>query len=173
MYTKYLEICERLDDADGQALAHNFIGCAIQEKENLKLELVKSESGKNPVPESSVAEYERALYHHKKAAEKSGIEGRFICYTNLGLLCSTLSMWAKAAKNHKKALRCATVLENPRGQCAAVGNLGFLLYKRKKYEAAKACMIRYLQICRVINFMPGIARAHFYLGDIEAQFKRY
>lgn len=32
---------------------------------------------------------------------------------------------------------------------------------------------RYLQICRVINFMPGIARAHFYLGDIESQFKRY
>jgi tetratricopeptide (TPR) repeat protein len=82
-------------------------------------------------------------------------------------------MWAMAAKNHKKALKCATVLENPRGQCASVGNLGFLLYKRKKYEAAKACMIRYLQICRVIYFVPGIARAHFYLGDIETQLKRY
>lgn len=32
---------------------------------------------------------------------------------------------------------------------------------------------RYLQICRVIQYVPGIARAHFYLGDIEAQFKRY
>jgi len=43
----------------------------------------------------------------------------------------------------QKALKCATDLENPRGQCASVGNLGFLLYKRKKYEVAKACMIRW------------------------------
>ena len=55
-YEKYLDIMERLDDKEGQALAHNYIGCAIQEKENLKLELVNSESGKNPVPEASIVE---------------------------------------------------------------------------------------------------------------------
>lgn len=41
------------------------------------------------------------MEHHKLACEKTNVEGRFICYTNLGLLCSTLSMWAEAGENHK------------------------------------------------------------------------
>lgn len=56
MYKKYLEICERTNDVEGQALAHNFIGCSIQEKENLKLAAMKNENLKDQLPESSVVE---------------------------------------------------------------------------------------------------------------------
>jgi len=51
--------------------------------------------------EKLIVQYEKALEHHKLAAEKSDVEGKFICYTNLGILCIMLSMWAEAAKNHK------------------------------------------------------------------------
>lgn len=31
---------------------------------------------------------------------------------------------------------------------------------------------RYLQICEVLRYVPGITRAHYFLGDIAAQHER-
>jgi len=41
---------------EGQALAHNFIGCSIQEKENLKLATMKNENVKSQLPQASIVE---------------------------------------------------------------------------------------------------------------------
>jgi hypothetical protein len=42
----------------------------------------------------------------------------------------------------QKALRCATFVQSSPDQCIAVGNLGFLLFRRKKMVVAKACISR-------------------------------
>jgi hypothetical protein len=42
----------------------------------------------------------------------------------------------------QKALQCATFVQSSPDQCIAVGNLGFLLFRRKKMVVAKACISR-------------------------------
>ncbi len=42
----------------------------------------------------------------------------------------------------QKALRCAMFVQSSPDQCIAVGNLGFLLFRRKKMVVAKACISR-------------------------------
>lgn len=46
-------------------------------------------------------QYEKAASYHLKHAELADVEGKFIAYTNLGLLYATLGKWADAAKTHK------------------------------------------------------------------------
>jgi hypothetical protein len=84
----------------------------------------------------------KAIDFHKKHAAKTDIEGKFTAFTNLGIIYATLCIWTEAAKFHKKALRCATFVQSSPDQCIAVGNLGFLLFRRKKMVVAKACISR-------------------------------
>ncbi|CAM6117194.1 unnamed protein product [Calypogeia fissa] len=176
-YERFLELCKLLGDAEGEAVGYNFLGCNIQESQDLKLACQRDQivlvQGAAIVDTQVQIEYEKAADYHQKHAELADVEGKFIAYTNLGLLYATLSKWGEAAKSHKKALKCATFVDSPQEQCIAVGNLGFLLFRRKKMLAAKACLIRYLQICRLLGDIQGQARAHYTLGNIAAQMKKW
>jgi hypothetical protein len=114
----------------------------------------------------------KAIDFHQKHAAKTDIEGKFTAFTNLGIIYTTLCIWTEAAKFHKKALRCAMFVQSSPDQCIAVGNLGFLLFRRKKMVVAKACISRYLMICRMLGDTLGLARSHYTLGQIELQLKK-
>ncbi|KAL3676761.1 hypothetical protein R1sor_026709 [Riccia sorocarpa] len=176
-YERFLELCTLLEEPEGMAVAYNFLGCNIQESQDLKLACQRDKivlvSGSSVVSTEAAIEYEKAASYHLKHAELADVDGKFIAYTNLGLLYATLGKWSEAAKSHKKALKCATFLDSPQEQCIAVGNLGFLLFRRKKTLAAKACLTRYLQICRLLGDIQGQARAHYTLGNIASQLKKY
>ncbi|KAG6555236.1 hypothetical protein Mapa_003277 [Marchantia paleacea] len=176
-YERFLELCTSLEEPEGEAVAYNFLGCNIQESQDLKLACQRDQivlvSGSVMVNTEAAIEYEKAASYHLKHAELADVEGKFTAYTNLGLLYATLGKWADAAKTHKKALKCATFLDSPQEQCIAVGNLGFLLFRRKKTLTAKACLTRYLQICRLLGDIQGQARAHYTLGNIASQMKKY
>ncbi|KAL2641798.1 hypothetical protein R1flu_009385 [Riccia fluitans] len=176
-YERFLELCTLLEEPEGEAVAYNFLGCNIQESQDLKLACQRDQivliSGSSVVSTEAAIEYEKAASFHLKHADLADVEGKFIAYTNLGLLHATLGKWSEAAKSHKKALKCATFLDSPQEQCIAVGNLGFLLFRRKKTLAAKACLTRYLQICRLLGDIQGQARAHYTLGNIASQLKKY
>ncbi|CAK9189940.1 unnamed protein product [Sphagnum troendelagicum] len=177
-YQNYLELCIKLGDAEGEAVAYNYIACSIQEHEDLKSTASKDNSNApgelgSPSNAAAAAMYRKAAEFHRQHADKGDVEGQFVAYTNLGLVYAKLSQWADAANSHKRALKCATYLENPPKQCVAIGNLGFLLFRRGKMGAAKACIIRYLQICEILGDVQGTARAHYMLGTIAALFKKY
>lgn len=36
-YERFLELCKLLEDSEGEAVAYNFLGCNIQESQDLKL----------------------------------------------------------------------------------------------------------------------------------------
>ncbi|KAH9574389.1 hypothetical protein CY35_01G054300 [Sphagnum magellanicum] len=177
-YRNYLELCIKLGDAEGEAVAYNYIACSIQEHEDLKSTASKDNSNApgelgSPSNAAAAAMYRKAAEFHQQHADKGDVEGKFVAYTNLGLVYAKLSQWADAANSHKRALKCATYLENPPKQCVAIGNLGFLLFRRGKMGAAKACITRYFQICKILGDVQGTARAHYMLGTIAALFKKY
>jgi hypothetical protein len=36
-YKEYLVLCKRNEDKEGEAIAYNFVGCSLQEEQDLKL----------------------------------------------------------------------------------------------------------------------------------------
>jgi tetratricopeptide (TPR) repeat protein len=168
-------------DIEGEAMVLNFIGCSIQEEADIKVAASKTaidftvkEDGADMHPiVVQDTQYLKAIDFHKKHAAKTDIEGKFTAFTNLGIIYATLCIWTEAAKFHKKALRCAIFVQSSPDQCIAVGNLGFLLFRRRKMVVAKACISRYLMICRMLGDTLGLARSHYTLGQIALQLKKF
>jgi hypothetical protein len=46
-------------------------------------------------------QYRKAVEFHQQHADKGDVEGKFVAYTNLGLVYAKLSQWADAANSHK------------------------------------------------------------------------
>ncbi|KAH9558796.1 hypothetical protein CY35_06G025900 [Sphagnum magellanicum] len=180
-YLRFLDLCHRIMDIEGEAMVLNFIGCSIQEEADIKVAASKTaidftvkedEADMHPIVVQDT-QYLKAIDFHKKHAAKTDIEGKFTAFTNLGIIYATLCIWTEAAKFHKKALRCATFVQSSPDQCIAVGNLGFLLFRCKKMVVAKACISRYLMICRMLGDTLGLARSHYTLGQIALQLKKF
>ncbi|CAK9229315.1 unnamed protein product [Sphagnum troendelagicum] len=180
-YLRFLDLCHRIMDIEGEAMVLNFIGCSIQEEADIKVAASKTaidftvkedETDMHPIVVQDT-QYLKAIDFHKKHAAKTDIQGKFTAFTNLGIIYATLCIWTEAGKFHKKALRCATFVQSSPDQCIAVGNLGFLLFRRKKMVVAKACISRYLVICRMLGDTLGLARSHYTLGQIALQLKKF
>ncbi|CAM6021872.1 unnamed protein product [Sphagnum balticum] len=180
-YLRFLDLCHRIMDIEGEAMVLNFIGCSIQEEADIKVAASKTaidftvkedEADMHPIVVQDT-QYLKAIDFHKKHAAKTDIKGKFTAFTNLGIIYATLCIWTEAGKFHKKALRCATFVQSSPDQCIAVGNLGFLLFRRKKMVVAKACISRYLMICRMLGDTLGLARSHYTLGQIALQLKKF
>ncbi|KAH8958494.1 hypothetical protein BDL97_06G027700, partial [Sphagnum fallax] len=180
-YLRFLDLCHRIMDIEGEAMVLNFIGCSIQEEADIKVAASKTaidftvkedETDMHPIVVQDT-QYLKAIDFHKKHAAKTDIQGKFTAFTNLGIIYATLCIWTEAGKFHKKALQCATFVQSSPDQCIAVGNLGFLLFRRKKMVVAKACISRYLMICRMLGDTLGLARSHYTLGQIALQLKKF
>lgn len=166
-YKEYLILCIKNEDKEGEATAYNFIACSLQEEQDLKL------ADTLEISSAASIQYEKAEEYHKLHVDNANLDGKFVAYTNLGLLYANLGKWTDAAVSHQSALKCATLTERPDRQGVAVGNLGFTLFRQKEWVTAKACMVKYLQICVALKDVQGQGRAHYILGSIASQRKRY
>ncbi|KAH7301001.1 hypothetical protein KP509_23G007300 [Ceratopteris richardii] len=166
-YKEYLILCIKNGDKEGEAIAYNFIACSLQEEQDLKL------ADTQEISSSAAIQYEKAEEYHKLHTEVANNDGKFVAYTNLGLLYANMGRWTDAAVSHQMALKFATLTERPDRQGVAVGNLGFMLFRQKEWVTAKACMVKYLQICNALKDIQGQGRAHYILGSIASYRKRY
>ncbi|XP_024524951.1 tetratricopeptide repeat protein 28-like [Selaginella moellendorffii] len=172
-YKKFCELCQNTGDAKGEAMGYNFIACSLQEDQDKKLKTEKVEKvgpmGELELSTEATMQYEEALAYHEQHAHLADLEGKYMAYTNAGILHAALGNWIEAARSHRKALKCATYMRRPEYQSVAVGNLAYLLLRRRKLGASRLCTKRYLQICESLGFTEGEARGHYMLGHIFTQ----
>ncbi|MCO5559130.1 hypothetical protein L7F22_012722 [Adiantum nelumboides] len=166
-YKEYLILCIKNGDKEGEAIAYNFIACSLQEEQDLKL------ADTLEISSEAAIQYEKAEEYHKLHAEIANYDGKFLAHSNLGLLYANMGKWTDAAISHQNALKYATLTERPDRQGVAVGNLGFTLFRQKEWVTAKACMVKYLQICNALKDVHGQGRAYYILGSIASQRKWY
>ncbi|MCO5610645.1 hypothetical protein L7F22_064884 [Adiantum nelumboides] len=166
-YKEYLILGIKNGDKEGEAIAYNFIACSLQEEQDLKL------ADTLEISSEAAIQYEKAEEYHKLHAEIANYDGKFLAHSNLGLLYANMGKWTDAAISHQNALKYATLAERPDRQGVAVGNLGFTLFRQKEWVTAKACMVKYLQICNALKDVHGQGRAYYILGSIASQRKWY
>lgn len=106
-YELFLNVCKKIGDTHGEALAYNCIGVAYQK-----------------LGEKDPKFYKDSIEYHLKHNQIGDVAGKFISYVNLGLIYNILGEKEKAVINHQNGLRYAIQMSSLAGQTIAIGNLG-------------------------------------------------
>eukprot|EP00668_Euglena_longa_P014501 GGOE01018491.1.p1 GENE.GGOE01018491.1~~GGOE01018491.1.p1 ORF type:complete len:477 (+),score=142.53 GGOE01018491.1:72-1502(+) len=144
-FKKYLNICRRLNDLQGEAKALNCIGICYQElggADNLRT----------------------ALEFHRQHAEISDAAGIFIANTNMGLIQGQLDNPARAIEHHKQALQYAVRAGDRQAESLALANLGLMGRSQGDLNTAKVCMERHLALAQTLSDETAAVQANEQLG---------
>eukprot|EP00667_Euglena_gracilis_P007274 EG_transcript_7344 len=144
-FKKYLNICRRLNDLQGEAKALNCIGICYQElggADNLRT----------------------ALEFHRQHAEISDAAGIFIANTNMGLIQGQLDNPARAIEHHKQALQYAVRAGDRQAESLALANLGLMGRSQGDLNTAKVCMERHLALAQTLSDESAAVQANEQLG---------
>eukprot|EP01006_Ploeotia_vitrea_P009555 TRINITY_DN22760_c0_g1_i1.p1 TRINITY_DN22760_c0_g1~~TRINITY_DN22760_c0_g1_i1.p1 ORF type:complete len:434 (+),score=35.83 TRINITY_DN22760_c0_g1_i1:113-1414(+) len=140
-FQKYLNVCRRLNDLQGEAKALNCIGIAYQEIGGNK-------------------NLHTALEYHRQHAEISDAAGIFIANTNMGLIHGLLQDWARAIEHHKQALQYAYRAGDNQAQALALANLGLMGRSQGDLQSAQICMERHLELATTLKDDTASAQAY-------------
>lgn len=146
-YKDFAETLVLTEDKFAQALAHNSIGVSYM-----------NWGGPGSV--------EEALRHHTLHRDLADVPGKFIAFTNLGLLHLRLKNAQSAAVNHQHALRCAIRMASIAGQSVAIGNLGLAAMANDDLMSARVCLERHLELTRQLGDLESERTALQKLGEI-------
>lgn len=153
-YRKFLDISTQMNDVEGVSLANNSLGIAYQNIART------SDSVKAARALAKAAEY------HAKHRDMADPIGKFVAYTNLGLVSGLMGDVVQATMNHEHALRCAIRLSDVARQSLALGHLGLVGSAHKDYVTARACMEKHLELVTKLGNAEGREKALFTLGEI-------
>lgn len=145
-YQQFQEVLISTEDKFAQALAHNSIGVAFM---NLGEKY-----------------YSKAQYHHEKHRDLADIPGKFIAFTNLGIISLLRGDPKASSSNHQYALQCAIRMSSIAGQSVAIGNLGLAEIVNRDFASARVCLERHLKLARELGDKQGEIAALQKLGEI-------
>lgn len=149
-FSKYLNICRRLNDLQGEAKALNCIGIAHQEL-------------------GGVEHLHTALEFHQQHSEISDAAGIFIANTNMGLIYGHLDNWARAIEHHKQALQYAVRAGDRQAESLALANLGLMGRSQGDLSTAKVCMERHLELAHTLSDDTAATQANEQLGLLAVE----
>ncbi len=150
----FLDLAVRMGDVACQGLAHNCLG--------VDLFLI----GRSKADRACL---DAALHHHMQHAAIGDDAGKFIAYTNAGLVHDAMEDYAMAARCHQRALQLALTLMSPYGQSVAVGNLGVAHQHAGDAETARACWDQHMLLARGLRDKASEAKAALRLGALANQ----
>lgn len=153
-YEAFKDVLVATEDKFAQALAHNSIGVSYM---NL----------------GGPGSIEAAIEHHKRHRDLADIPGKFIAFTNLGLLYNRIGDFKAAAVHHQHALRCAIRMSSVAGQSVAIGNLGLAGLANNDLASARVCLERHLELTRQLGDVEGESAALQKLGEIANKQGQY
>ncbi|KAG5177657.1 hypothetical protein JKP88DRAFT_258737 [Tribonema minus] len=161
-YKKYLGVCRRTDDKQGEALAHNCMG--------VDCHYLACPPGANAAAlvlmAAARAALARAAEHHSAHLALADDGGACVARTNLGLAAALAGAADAAAEHHQAALRAAARARAPAAQSVAIGNLGLLALRRGDAAAAQACLERRAELARAAGDAAAEAAALRWLGGL-------
>ncbi len=131
-YERFIECMKACNDVYMQCLGYNNIGIALMS-----------------LGPAHLADAAAAHQQHLALADPAG---KYIAYTNLGLVQSLQGDYEAAVNCHKLALKLAIDLNSPAMQAAALANVGLALAAIDDLGGAQACLERQLEM------MKGITR---------------
>lgn len=145
-YQAFQQVLVSSEDKFAQALAFNSIGVALM---NLGGDYLK-----------------QSIHYHEQHRELADVPGKFIAFTNLGLVYQLLSDNQQAAVNHQHALRCAIRMSSVAGQSVAIGNLGLTGLANGDLNSARVCIERHVELSRQLDDPAAESSALKILGEI-------
>jgi tetratricopeptide (TPR) repeat protein len=149
-FKKYLNICRRLNDLQGEAKALNCIGIAHQEI-------------------GGTEHLQHALEYHRQHSEISDAAGIFIANTNMGLIYGQLDNWSRAIEHHKQALQYAVRAGDRQAESLALANLGLMGRSQGDLNTAKVCMERHLELAHTLSDETAAVQANEQLGLLAVE----
>mmetsp|Transcript_7747 Transcript_7747/g.15106 ORF Transcript_7747/g.15106 Transcript_7747/m.15106 type:complete len:229 (+) Transcript_7747:700-1386(+) len=155
-YMKFLEICGKMNDHGGAALAFNCLGIAFY------LMALQEQKGRQE-------NLKKSLIYHKKHRDMGDATGKSIAHTNLGIIFDLLGDLEKGSSNHESALHHAIRAGDRHLQAVAVGHLGLSGCACKDYDTARACMEKYLELTSQLGEIEAREHALLHLGYIAKQ----
>jgi len=158
-YQKFLDICKKIGDQHGEALAYNCIAVNYQylgEHANVKY-------------------YEEAIQYHNKHKELADIAGKFIAHVNLGIIYEKMGNQERSSINHQFALRYAVQMSSVQGQGVAIGNLGKIGTTEIRGDGSKMKMFieKYIDLCGEVRDRKAEGGAYLALGHLSQTQKEY
>jgi len=153
-FTKYLNICRRLNDLQGEAKALNCLGITCHEmggQENLT----------------------QALNFHRQHSEVADAAGVFISHTNMGLIHAELGTTGKAIDCYKIALQYAVRAGDKQAESLALAHLGKVERNHGDLATAKVCLDRHVELATTLKDTPALCYAQEQLGVLAIERKDY
>ncbi|GBG28670.1 Tetratricopeptide repeat protein 28 [Hondaea fermentalgiana] len=199
-YEHYLDLCERLQDAEGAVVAYNCLGVAyfhsavggaeatskavgLNEandeesgavyQDEQKVAAEKNDDQSEPKQSERSRLLESSLAYHQSHLESADEAGQFVALCNIGLVYSRLGEFERAVDAHQRALRLAIDLRSPHGQSLAVGNLALCSAEMGDFDTAKACMDKHLSLVRDLRNPEAETLACQQLGQLANRAGHY
>jgi len=163
-YTKYLQICEKLGDTRGVALAANCIGVdyQIMAKPLLLVDAAQHFKLLN-----------RALENHKRHLAVTDLTGKFVALSNAGLTLTAMEDYDKAIQHHQKALTVSLQLKSKIMQSVAMGNIGYVGQLQGEYETAKQAITQHVDLAKSLGDHAAQSKGYQVLGCFASAQRDY
>eukprot|EP00760_Papus_ankaliazontas_P000866 PhM_4_TR10286/c0_g1_i1/m.57105 len=153
-FTKYLNICRRLNDLQGEAKALNCIGITYHEM-------------------GGVENLTQALDFHKQHSEVADAAGVFISHTNMGLIHTVLGNNGKSIDCHKIALQYAVRAGDKQAESLALSHLGRAERQHGDLATAKVCLDRHVELATSLKDYTSVCTAQEQLGVLALERKDF
>lgn len=113
-------------------------------------------------------QYNNALDYYNRALKFSGNEKHLLLriYGNIAMVYKELNRFEDAFKYFKTCLNYSVELGDKRNECTCLGDLGDCYINLHQYNKAEYCLKRSLQIAKKIEFVIGIIKANYNLGNL-------
>ncbi|KAJ9441844.1 hypothetical protein DIPPA_28260 [Diplonema papillatum] len=154
MFKKYLNICRRLNDLQGEAKALNCLGIVHQEL-------------------GSDRALEAALEYHQQHSDMADAAGVFIANTNMGLIRGAQGNLTESVEHHKQALQYAVRAQDTQAEALALANLSLMGRTQGDHTTAKVCIERNLELCNTLKDEQASTDAYEQLGMISSDKKEW
>lgn len=160
-FKRYLNICRRLNDLQGESKALNCLGIVYHELGSLAAQGGNAAGAQN--------NFHIAMEYHKQHSDIADAAGVFIANTNMGLLYAILGNLQAALECHKQALQYAVRAADKSAESLALANLGQAGTKQGDIATARVCVERHLELATTLHDNDASSEAYEHLGILAAQ----
>eukprot|EP01060_Flectonema_neradi_P029059 TRINITY_DN3935_c0_g2_i1.p1 TRINITY_DN3935_c0_g2~~TRINITY_DN3935_c0_g2_i1.p1 ORF type:complete len:468 (+),score=75.54 TRINITY_DN3935_c0_g2_i1:90-1406(+) len=151
-FQKYLNICRRLNDLQGEGKALNCLGIVHQEIGNDE-------------------DLDKALDYHQQHSDIADAAGVFIANTNLGLIRGVKGDLSRSIEHHKQALQFAVRAQDKQAEALALANLSLIGRSQGDFTTAKVCVERNLELSSALKDNEASTDAYEQLGMLSSDKK--
>eukprot|EP01062_Namystynia_karyoxenos_P005607 TRINITY_DN11943_c0_g1_i1.p2 TRINITY_DN11943_c0_g1~~TRINITY_DN11943_c0_g1_i1.p2 ORF type:complete len:469 (+),score=148.24 TRINITY_DN11943_c0_g1_i1:85-1407(+) len=131
-FERYLNLSKRLKDVQGEAKALNCLGIVHQDM-------------------GTTEDLEKALRYHEAHCRIADTPGRFVAYTNMGLVYAQLRNWTRSLEAHRAAMHNALRSGDKQAEALALANLGLVGRAQRDFPTAQVCMERHLELAQALH----------------------